>query len=135
MMPEMSGFEVMERLDLLISEGAFLPILILTADATAETKRKALVGGATDFLTKPFDNTEGVLRIRNLLATRFLHLQLRDQNRSLEQRVQEHTVDLVQAQIEILDWLARWPNSATTLLDSTRSGWGVSRPYWPSNWG
>jgi putative two-component system response regulator len=58
--------------------GAWLPILALTADATPETKRAALKGGATDFLTKPFDPLEVVLRVENLLQTRLLHLRLDD---------------------------------------------------------
>src|SRR6476469_2274423 len=70
MMPGLSGFEVMERLSLLIPEESFLPILILTADVTPEAKRKALSSEATDYLHKPFDQTEVLLRIRNLLAIR-----------------------------------------------------------------
>src|SRR4028119_407013 len=66
MMPEMSGFEVMDRVGLLTEAGSILPILILTADLTAEAMRKSLDSRATDFLTKPFDHTEVVLRIRNL---------------------------------------------------------------------
>lgn len=107
MMPELSGFEVMERLERLIPKENYLPILVLTADITLEAKRKALAGQATDFLTKPFDHAEVVLRIRNLLATRLFHLQLRNQNQILHEQVEERTRDLAQAQIEILDRLAR----------------------------
>jgi putative two-component system response regulator len=53
-----------------------LPILILTADIRPEVKRRALAAGAKDFVTKPFDRTEVLLRIQNLLETRFLHLRL-----------------------------------------------------------
>ncbi len=94
MMPEMSGFEVMRQLAPLIPAGAFLPILVLTSDDTLETKRKALGAQATDYLTKPFDHPEVMLRIWNLLATRLFHLQLRDQNEVLEQKVTERTADL-----------------------------------------
>src|SRR5665648_712640 len=38
MMPYLSGFEIMEKLISLIPEGAYLPILVLTADVTAESK-------------------------------------------------------------------------------------------------
>jgi putative two-component system response regulator len=107
MMPEMSGFEVMDRLSVLLPEGTFLPILILTADVTPEAKRHALAGEAMDFLTKPFDHTEAVLRIRNLLTTRFFHLQLRQQNQLLDSRVRERTQELAQAQSETLIRLAR----------------------------
>ncbi len=76
MMPEMDGFDVMEQLKPLIPEGAFLPIVVLTADATTRTKRKALAAGAKDFLTKPFDNVELSLRLYNLVETRYYYLEL-----------------------------------------------------------
>jgi putative two-component system response regulator len=76
-MPGLDGFAVMERLEDRITGDSFLPILILTADIRPEVKRRALSAGAKDFVTKPFDRTEVLLRIQNLLETRFLHLRLR----------------------------------------------------------
>ena len=75
-MPGLDGFAVMERLEDRIARDTFLPILILTADIRPEVKRRALSAGAKDFVTKPFDRTEVLLRIQNLLQTRFLHLRL-----------------------------------------------------------
>ena len=75
-MPGLDGFAVMERLEPRIASDTFLPILILTADIRPEIKRQALSAGAKDFVTKPFDRTEVLLRIQNLLQTRFLHLRL-----------------------------------------------------------
>jgi len=75
-MPDPDGFAVMERLKSLIPATTYLPIVVVTADITAEAKQRALLAGAKDFLTKPFDQTEVLLRIGNLLETRFLHLQL-----------------------------------------------------------
>ena len=83
MMPYCDGFQVMGQIKPLLGPDTYLPILILTADITPEAKRRALEVGAMDFLTKPFDATEVVLRITNLLQTRFLHLQLATQNRTL----------------------------------------------------
>jgi putative two-component system response regulator len=77
-MPFLSGFEVMGIISELKAPGAWLPILALTADSTPETKRAALKTGATDFLTKPFDPLEVILRVENLLQTRLLHLRLAD---------------------------------------------------------
>jgi putative two-component system response regulator len=105
-MPYLDGFEVMKQLRGRVAPGAFLPILVLTADITSEAKRRALTEGATDFLTKPFDATEVLLRIRNLLQTRALHLQLQNQNQLLEQKVRERTLELEQTQIEIMERLA-----------------------------
>jgi putative two-component system response regulator len=105
-MPHLSGFEVMERLEPHIDEEGYLPILVLTADATSDVKQAALAAGAKDFLTKPFEVTEVLLRINNLLDTRHLHLELRDQNRTLEDKVRARTEELEAAQLETLRRLA-----------------------------
>jgi signal transduction histidine kinase/DNA-binding response OmpR family regulator len=76
-MPGVDGFTVMQRLRDVVPPEQYLPILVLTADVTSETKLRALSSGAKDFLTKPLDITEALLRIRNLLETRFLHEQQR----------------------------------------------------------
>jgi len=91
MMPNMDGFAVMEALKPLIPAEDYLPILVLTADAFAETKQRALSSGAMDFLSKPFDVVEVMLRIENLLQTRSLHLQLKNQNVILDEKVRERT--------------------------------------------
>ena len=102
MMPEMDGFAVMAALGEIAPPESYLPILVLTADSSSETKRRALAAGAHDFLTKPFDPVEVELRIRNLLQTRSLHLQLVSHAEILEQRVTERTAELERARIEIL---------------------------------
>lgn len=102
MMPYINGFEVMDLLKTKIQAGQFLPILVLTADITDETKKRALKGGATDFLTKPFDLVEVGLRIHNLLYTNHLQKLLLNQNQFLEEKVQERTKDLENANMELL---------------------------------
>ncbi len=101
MMPHMSGFEVMERLRGKETEGNFMPILVLTADSTKESKEQALHLGATDFLTKPFDFTEVLLRINNLLMISHLTSSLKGQNEFLEEKVRERTVELEQKNQEL----------------------------------
>lgn len=101
MMPHMSGFEVMERLRGKETEGHFMPILVLTADSTKESKQQALLLGATDFLTKPFDFTEVLLRINNLLMISHLTSSLKGQNELLEEKVKERTVELEQKNQEL----------------------------------
>jgi putative two-component system response regulator len=105
-MHHMDGYTVMEALRTIIPAGAYFPILVVTADITPEAKRRALSAGARDFLSKPFDTTEVLLRIKNLLETRFLYLQLQNQNQALEAKVRERTRELEQTQIEILQRLA-----------------------------
>ncbi len=94
MMPQVSGFDIMEELKKDPSAFPLMRILVLTADITPESKKKALSGGASDFLTKPFDLTEVDLRIRNLLYTVFLLSQLTNQNSILEEKVKERTIEL-----------------------------------------
>jgi putative two-component system response regulator len=94
-MPHPDGFEVMSLLRN-VPEAAGMPILVLTADITTEAKHASLGMGASDFLTKPFDTTEVGLRVKNMLRTRFLQLQLKEYNELLEVRVKERTADLWQ---------------------------------------
>ncbi len=105
LMPYLDGFGVMEQLRRRTSS-TNVPILVLTADINADTKRRALTLGAKDFLTKPFDPVEVLLRIWNLLETRFLNLELQQQNYILDIKVHERTQALQDAQIEILERLA-----------------------------
>lgn len=105
-MPHLDGFQVMDLLQSEIPRDEYFPILVLTGDTTPEAKERALGAGARDFLNKPFDVTEAVLRIRNLLETRRLHRELKHHNETLEERVRERTRELAQAQIEILHRLA-----------------------------
>ncbi|HEX8391184.1 MAG TPA: ATP-binding protein [Longimicrobium sp.] len=72
-MPHRGGFEVLGDLVARTAPGEYLPVLVLTADITAEARERALAGGARDFVTKPFDKTEVLLRVRNLLETRMLY--------------------------------------------------------------
>ena len=75
MMPNLSGFEVLEaiRADRTLR---YTPVVVLTASTGAEAKLRALRLGATDFLSKPVDESELVLRVRNMLAFRQYHKQL-----------------------------------------------------------
>lgn len=107
-MPGMDGFEVMEQLRDVVPGTTFLPILVLTADITPEAKQRALSEGAKDFLSKPFDQVEVLLRLRNLLETRMLHKELKEYNAVLEEKVRERTRELEEAKEEILRLLTHW---------------------------
>lgn len=75
-MPEFDGFAVLEQLNRRIPSGEYLPILVLTADATRDTRLRALSLGAKDFISKPLDVLETMLRVWNLLETRILYRKL-----------------------------------------------------------
>ncbi len=105
-MPRITGFDVMAEIRELMEEPESLPVLVLTADGTLETRHRALQMGARDFITKPLEGHELLLRTNNLLQTRFLQLQLQEQNASLDQAVKERTQELDQARVESLTVLA-----------------------------
>jgi CheY-like chemotaxis protein len=69
LMPDLDGFEVMERLKA-IEPQAYLPVLVQTAQP--QHKVRALKAGAKDFISKPFDLVEVLLRVHNLIEVRLL---------------------------------------------------------------
>jgi putative two-component system response regulator len=104
-MPHLDGLDVMAQLSEL-AEASYLPIVILSGDVTPEARRACLSRGAKDFVAKPFQPDEIVLRIKTLLETRLLYIQIQSQNQLLEAKVRERTRALEDAQMEILDRLA-----------------------------
>jgi putative two-component system response regulator len=105
MMPGPTGLELLHRLRQRPG-GGHTPIMILTSDHSLDAKRDALEAGANDLLAKPFSPAEVRLRIRNLLESRHLHVQLRRQNELLDERVRERTAELDTARVETLLRLA-----------------------------
>ncbi|HSH40451.1 MAG TPA: response regulator [Chthoniobacterales bacterium] len=103
MMPNLDGFGVLAGVRAEIADG-FLPVVVLTADVTERTKMRALRASATDFLTKPFDHTEVLVRIANLLEMRRLHRFLDNQRAAFEDALRARTAELreVTSQMEEL---------------------------------
>ncbi len=87
-MPGMDGVAVMGALAAVGGADEHLPVIVLTADATSAARDRVLEAGATDFLTKPVDRSEVVLRVRNHLKARALHARLQIHNRELENEVE-----------------------------------------------
>ena len=80
-MPGMDGFEVMEQLKDL-EAGGYLPVLAVTAQPSH--KLRALKEGARDFVGKPFDLAEVLMRVHNMLEVRLLHEAARAHGKLLE---------------------------------------------------
>jgi putative two-component system response regulator len=76
-MPDPDGLEVLRRLRSARASLGFLPVIVLTADTGHVARNSALILGADEFLTKPLDREEVVLRVRNLLRTRQAYVDLR----------------------------------------------------------
>jgi putative two-component system response regulator len=85
-MPEPDGLEVLRRLRSARNALGYLPVIVLTGDTRNVARNSALILGADDFLTKPLDRDEVVLRVRNLLRNRELYVELARANLALEQK-------------------------------------------------
>jgi putative two-component system response regulator len=106
MTPAGSGLALLAQIRAMTSDGEFCPVLVMGAAIDTQTKQRALAEGASDFLAKPADPIELMLRVRNLLRTRSLARQLLEQNERLDRAVQERTRDVEEARVEILERLA-----------------------------
>ena len=85
-MPEPDGLEILRRLRSARNALGYLPVIMLTGDTGHVARNSALILGADDFLTKPVDHDEVVLRVRNLLRNRELYVDLARANLALEER-------------------------------------------------
>jgi putative two-component system response regulator len=133
-MPVLSGFDLMRLLARWTHGSMRVPVLVLTADVTDETKHQALALGARDFLTKPFDPEEVRLRVSNLLETRQLQLQLKAHADELEEPVHRRTVQLDLARLEVVERLALAAETAMTTPTGTHSASAAPQRYWPPAW-
>ena len=100
-MPHRNGIELLSCFKEWIPQDTFIPVLVVTGDPSPQNKRMALAGGATDLIQKPFDTSEFVMRIRNLVRSRFLRMEIQDQNARLELTVSARTFELEQALREL----------------------------------
>ena len=101
-MPILDGFGVMEQLTEFATRD-YLPILVITAQQDQETRLKALEWGAKDFVTKPFDSSEVLNRIANMMEVRTLYNERRLQAEILEVKVRERTRELNDRNTELDD--------------------------------
>jgi len=82
-MPNLDGFGVMDALKK-VDTAAYLPILVLTAQRDQPTRRKAIKYGAKDFISKPFEMTEALTRVRNMLKVSLLQNEIRETHPDLK---------------------------------------------------
>ena len=99
-MSPLSGIDVLKKINGMIEPRARPPVVMLTADTTMEAKYDALAAGATDFLAKPLDLIEVILRIENLLTTRDLYQRCQLYSEGLERMLDKRTAELRTADLE-----------------------------------
>lgn len=91
-MPDPNGMMLLEMIERATSADSYLPVIVLTADVSDETRQRALALGAADFLTKPFSTIEVVLRVKNQLRVRLLTEHMRIRTTILQKEVDDASV-------------------------------------------
>ena len=127
MMPGMDGFEVCKRLKQ-EPQSAHIPVLMVTALRDREDRLQGIRAGADDFLSKPIDVQEVLLRVRNGIYAK----QLFDENlsfrRELEQKVEAQTHQLREA-YEQLELQVRELDGRDRLVHFQMSGPTLDEAY------
>jgi len=105
-MPHLDGYAVLEQLRAL-GDVPTPPVVVLTAQSGEDFLLRALKGGASDFLSKPFNRREMLARVHNMLLASLAQRMLHNQNHVLERRVRERTEELSQSRLDIVRRLGR----------------------------
>ncbi len=87
-MPYMDGFQIIQQLKE-VEGDEYLPILMLTQLGDNDLRFLALESGARDYLNKPYDAIEVLLRVRNIIEAHLLHDRLREENKKLKEEIQQ----------------------------------------------
>ena len=121
-MPEADGIEVLEKTKQLSSQTL---TIIITAHATVETAVEALRKGASDYILKPVDFEEVIIRIQNLLE----HKELVQENRYLREQIDRkfnfnHIIGESDSMKQVYDMISRVSNASTHVLITGASGTG-----------
>ena len=106
MMPGMTGFEVAAKLKM-NPDTHSIPIIMVSALEDRASRLQGLQAGAEEFLTKPIDQLDLQIRVRNLLRLKELNDFLESHNQTLEAKVQERTSELRKSFVESIFTLIR----------------------------
>jgi len=117
MMPVLNGFEVTRRLKAL-EKTKFIPIVLITALKESENRIKGIEVGCDDFLSKPVDSAELIVRVRSLLKVKAYHDHMRNYEKELESKIVERT-NKIQEQKEELEKL--YNDLENAYMDSIRT--------------
>jgi putative two-component system response regulator len=105
-MPHIDGFHVHDQLSSL-NDPLMPPIIYLTARDDRDYRIKALSKGARDFIGKPFDLEELLMRVNNLLQAHLSVKMLHNQKDTLEALVTERTQELYQSRLDVVQRLGK----------------------------
>ncbi len=119
-MEPVSGMDVLHRVNRLMAPQARPPILVLTADTTTEAKHDALAAGASDFLAKPLDSIEVLLRINHLLTAHKLYRQCQLYSGGLERLVDKRTLELQRQTMDLEKTVAELRETQQQVIQQER---------------
>ncbi len=128
MMPFMDGHEACKRIRAEI-DTASIPIIMVTALHDRESRIKGLESGANEFLSKPIDRSELVVRVKNLLKIKAVEDFMLRHNQILEDEIRKRTLELDDAYQELSymgNEIVRKLTAAAELRD-TDTGAHISR--------
>jgi len=103
MMPEMNGIELIKKIK---ANSPDTICVMVTAASSNEVKLEALKAGANEFLSKPIDTAEIIIRLENSIKLIKSNKILKDYSTSLEEEVKKATNSLLNAQYETLSVLS-----------------------------
>ncbi|MEQ1635401.1 MAG: HD domain-containing phosphohydrolase [Methylococcales bacterium] len=106
MMPNLNGIEFIKKIRA-VPEKADIPILMVTANDNSSVRYEALKSGATDFLNKPIDKTEFMIRVRNMLTLHSSQRKLADKAAWLAEEVQKATLEIRNREQEVIFRLSK----------------------------
>lgn len=105
MMPLMDGFEFAKTVKSR-NETREIPVILLTSLSDREARLRGLACGAEDFLSKPVDRVELVMRARNLLRLKAANDALSDRANVLEKTVRDRTQEVRETRLDLIRCLA-----------------------------
>lgn len=119
-MEPISGIEMLKRLNDLMAPLERPPVLMLTADTSSEARHDALAAGVSDFLSKPLDSVEVILRIGNLLTSRELYQRCQLYSNGLERLVDKRTAELQQRTADLEKAIAELRETQQQVIQQER---------------
>lgn len=106
-MPIMDGFAVLTLLQQTLESQTLPPVIMLTAQADENSRVQALEGGASDYITKPFNRIELLKRVSIHLENHHTKYLLSLENKRLDEKVRERSAQLEKSKLEMIYRLGR----------------------------
>lgn len=138
MLPYVNGFEILKKIR---EDNINSKVIMLTAKSTLEDKLSGLLGGASDYVTKPFHMDELVARVNILLkgtnanksVITFEDINLDIVHSSLENKNNNKKVELVKKELLLLEYFINNPNIILSKDQIINKIWGLDNSFESNN--